>query len=354
MDLNCGCPIDDMTRRGIGARCSSGPSGSGGLLAAMATRCRSPVTVKIRLGWSDDTLNHLEVAKAAVEAGRAGDLRPRPDAQPAVSPERVLGRIGEVAAARPDPGHRERRHPVSAPAREFRARARCAGVMIARAALIKPWIFREIARDADEDPTPAERIALYARWVALAREHSGDDERGDAPDPRVRRLAPRFLVPPRAAPHGRKLPAMQEREERFEPRSEEEALLSRNDAAAHDGGRERLVAPERRRPQPPPPRSRAAIPEGGRPDGAEARPCSEGGAVSRGPRRTFLNSPAPAARRASARSCGPEARLVRMCRARDPVAEVDQDSRAAARATIDQSTNAVPSERFASAGSQAE
>src|SRR5262245_30614408 len=242
VDLNCGCPIDDMTRRGIGAALLQRPERIRRLLAAMVAAVKIPVSVKIRLGWSDDTLNHVDVAKAALEAGVQaifGHGRTRSQRYKRTA---SWERIGEVAAAVPIPvvGNGDILFPHHA--REFRATAKCAGVMIARAALIKPWIFREIANDADEDPTPQERLALYARYVELAREHFGRDERGDR---RVRE----FLVwhfgfwcrhVPRR-PDGT-YPAMQEREESFEPRSEEEALLSRNDVAAHAYWTDRLLA----------------------------------------------------------------------------------------------------------------
>jgi tRNA-dihydrouridine synthase 3 len=242
VDLNCGCPIDDMTRRGIGAALLRRPERIGRLLDAMAKAVGIPVTVKIRLGWSDDTLNHVEVARVAEAAGaRAVFVHGRTRNQ-RYRREASWERIGEAVAAVSVPviGNGDILFPHHA--KEFRKRAGCAGVMIARAALIKPWIFREIAKDADEDPSPADRIAICRRYVALAREHFGSDERGDR---RVREFVLWHLgfwcryVPRR--PDGT-YPAMQEREERFEPRSEEEALLSRNDPAALAYWTERLVS----------------------------------------------------------------------------------------------------------------
>jgi tRNA-dihydrouridine synthase 3 len=265
VDLNCGCPIDDMTRRGIGAALLQRPERIRRLLEAMSRAVKIPVTVKIRLGWSDDTLNHLEVAKMAQDAGaqaifvhgRTRNQRYRRDAS--------WEKIGEVAAAVSIPvvGNGDILFPHHA--REFRKKAGCAGVMIARAALIKPWVFREIATGADEDPTPAERIAIYARYVELAREHFGVGEKGD------RRLREFVLwhfgfwcrhVPRR--PDGT-YPAMQEREERFEPRSEEEALLSRNDPAALAYWTERMLSGDGASIPPPPDAAvvdRELIPEG--------------------------------------------------------------------------------------------
>src|SRR4029079_13915133 len=69
VDLNCGCPIDDMTRRGIGAALLERPERLRRLLEAMGRAVTIPATVKIRLGWSDDRLTPLEVARAAEGAG---------------------------------------------------------------------------------------------------------------------------------------------------------------------------------------------------------------------------------------------------------------------------------------------
>jgi tRNA-dihydrouridine synthase 3 len=266
VDLNCGCPIDDMTRRGIGAALLQRPERIRRLLGAMVAAVKIPVSVKIRLGWSDDTLNHLEVAKAAQEAGAQAIFVHGRTRNQRYKRNASWERIGEVAAAVPIPviGNGDILFPHHA--REFRARAGCAGVMIARAALIKPWIFREIARNADEDPSPAERLAIYSRYVDLAREHFGADERGTR---RIREfLVWHFGFWCRHVPRRQDgtYPAMQEREERFEPRSEEEALLSRNDAPAHEWWADRLLSPEAAQPSPPPPlpetADRELIPEG--------------------------------------------------------------------------------------------
>ncbi len=140
---------------------------------------RVPVTVKIRLGWNDEMRNHVDVARAAVDGGaqaifvhgRTRDARYRRAAD--------WDAIGEVVAAVPVPvvGNGDLLFPHEIDA--ARARAGCAGVMIARGALIKPWIFRE-ATEGYRDYTAEERLAIYRRYVALALEHWRDDERGRA------------------------------------------------------------------------------------------------------------------------------------------------------------------------------
>ena len=135
------------------------------------------MTVKIRLGWNDKSRNYLEVARAAVDAGaqavfvhgRTRDARYRHAAE--------WDAIAEVAASLPVPvvgnGDLLFGHEIAS----ARERAGCAGVMVARGALIKPWIFREAAEGYRELPAE-ERLAIYRRYVALALEHWGDDEHG--------------------------------------------------------------------------------------------------------------------------------------------------------------------------------
>ena len=50
--------------------------------------------------------------------------------------------------------------------------------MLARGALIKPWLFREVREGRTWLPTPEERLAVVWRLVELMRDHFGHDERG--------------------------------------------------------------------------------------------------------------------------------------------------------------------------------
>ena len=65
-------------------------------------------------------------------------------------------------------------------ARERRQRFGVASVMLARGALIKPWLFREIREGREWLPTPEERFAVVWRFVELLRDHFGEGERAHA------------------------------------------------------------------------------------------------------------------------------------------------------------------------------
>jgi tRNA-dihydrouridine synthase 3 len=67
-----------------------------------------------------------------------------------------------------------------------REQSQCAAVMIARGALIKPWIFKELDEANTWAPTPIERIAIYRRFAGYMKEHFRDDAIG-------RERAMRFL-----------------------------------------------------------------------------------------------------------------------------------------------------------------
>src|SRR6185436_15907880 len=70
VDLNLGCPIDHFTRMGLGAALGRQPSRVRKIVEAMKGAVTTvPITVKIRLGWNDESRNYLQQAKAAVDGG---------------------------------------------------------------------------------------------------------------------------------------------------------------------------------------------------------------------------------------------------------------------------------------------
>jgi tRNA-dihydrouridine synthase 3 len=244
IDVNLGCPIDYFTRKGLGAALARQPARVGRIVAAMVRDAAPvPITVKIRLGWNDETRNFREVAQAAVDAGasavfvhgRTRNARYRNAAE--------WDAIGELASTLPVPvvGNGDILFPRDVEA--ALARSGCAGVMAARGALIRPWIFRDMV-EGYRDVTDGERLALYRRYTELALEHWRDDERGRV---NVREFVAWHLG--FWCRHSNRRtdgtwPAMQEREPRREFGSPLEALLARQDEAAHAWIAERLVARE--------------------------------------------------------------------------------------------------------------
>ena len=255
IDLNLGCPIDHFTRKGLGAALARQPRRVARVVAAMRSAVRIPVSVKIRLGWNAESRNYLDLARAAVDAGasaitvhgRTREARYRHAAD--------WEAIAEVAASVPVPviGNGDLLWPHEI---EQRVRSsRCAGVMMARGVLIKPWIFREmngasttglpaVANRAETggpywDISADERVTIYRRYVELAREHwtQGRAELDDYGRQRLQEFL-RWHVGfwcryARRRADG-EWPTMQHREQMSNPRSSLEALLARTDDAALD------------------------------------------------------------------------------------------------------------------------
>jgi tRNA-dihydrouridine synthase 3 len=234
VDLNCGCPIDHFTRKGLGAALGRQPSRLRRIVEAMKTGVtRIPVSAKIRLGWNDEDRNYLEQTRAAVDGGadaifvhgRTRNARYRFAAD--------WDAIGEIAASVPVPvvGNGDLLFPADL---EAARRAGVTALMTARGALIKPWIFRE-AVEGYRKVDGEERVAIYRRYVTLAKAHWGDDAYGLA---RVRQFVRwhadfwHRYVPRRS---DGSFPTMQAREgEAAHTRTPLERLLARSDAAALD------------------------------------------------------------------------------------------------------------------------
>jgi tRNA-dihydrouridine synthase 3 len=260
VDVNLGCPIDHFTSKGMGTAMARQPRRIQRVVDAMKRAVvRVPITVKIRLGWNDRMRNHLEQARAAVDGGADGvfvhgrtrDARYRQAAD--------WDAIGEVVAAVQVPvvgnGDLLFPHEIGDAIR----RSGCAGVMVARGALIKPWLFRE--RSAGYwDISADERLGLYRRYVTLALEHWGDDDHG-----RARALD--FLVWHlgfwcRYAPRrvDGTWPSMQTREAEPPRRTPLEGLLARGDQAAHRWLAGLLIAQAEIDPQAAPPPDAEDVP----------------------------------------------------------------------------------------------
>lgn len=183
IDLNLGCPMPKVVKNGEGAALMREPLLVAELVVAVTTAVTVPVTVKMRSGWDETSLNAVEVARAAAQAGaRAVTVHGRTAVQrytgkaewestsrvaAALSPlgVPVIGN-GDVASAED--------------AARMLAATGCQGVMVGRAAMGHPWIFPRISaylRDGTRlaPPSPGERLAVARRHLNLAVPWQGEE-----------------------------------------------------------------------------------------------------------------------------------------------------------------------------------
>jgi nifR3 family TIM-barrel protein len=69
LDLNCGCPVDKVTKDGSGSGLLKNPELVGEIISNMVAAVKIPVTIKIRAGWDEESLNAAELTKIAEKAG---------------------------------------------------------------------------------------------------------------------------------------------------------------------------------------------------------------------------------------------------------------------------------------------
>lgn len=178
IDLNFGCPIDLVCRKGAGAAMLKRPARLADMVAAVRAVTDQPLSVKIRLGYTEEKMNCVKVAQLAEEAGAdAVTVHGRTRAQR----YRMSARydlIDEVAQTVSIPviGNGDLLTPWDLQRR--RSETSLNSFLVARGALIKPWIFKELADDRPWNPGVPERWAIMRRYVDLALEHFGEDDFG--------------------------------------------------------------------------------------------------------------------------------------------------------------------------------
>jgi tRNA-dihydrouridine synthase B len=181
IDLNCGCPVPKIVRSGSGSALMRKPELIRDIVAAMTAALGPggpPVTVKIRTGWDEGSLNYREAADAAAEGGaKAVTLHARTKAQ-GYSGKADWARIADLASRLSVPVFGSGDVSEPADAARMVAETGCAGVMIARGAMVDPFIFRR-SRAAmtglPVEPVPAsERVEAARRHLELSARFLGE------------------------------------------------------------------------------------------------------------------------------------------------------------------------------------
>lgn len=172
LDINFGCPVKKVVCKGAGAAVLKDLDAMVRLTKAVVSRTTLPVTVKTRLGWDDDSKNVEEVAERLQDVGiKALAIHGRTRAQlyKGEADWTLIGKVKNNPRIKiPIFGNGDIDSPQKAV--EYQNRYGVDGVMIGRAAIGYPWIFREIKhyRKTGEilpPPTLEERIAACRKHL---------------------------------------------------------------------------------------------------------------------------------------------------------------------------------------------
>jgi nifR3 family TIM-barrel protein len=179
IDVNAACPVNKVTARGEGASLLKDPRKLGELLRAVVAHAGIPVTVKIRTGWDESSVNAREVALHARDAGiQCLFIHGRTRAQ-GYSGKVDYRVIAEVKAALDIPVIASGDGLSPQLIKKMLDETGCDGVAVARGSLGNPWIFRdteEFLAHGTIPPRPGihEIAATMARHMDLCADYYGD------------------------------------------------------------------------------------------------------------------------------------------------------------------------------------
>lgn len=178
IDLNFGCPAPKITGNGEGSALMREPEQIGKIVSAVSKATLLPVTVKIRAGWDESSINAPEIAHICEDAGaKAIAVHPRTRMQQysGHSDWSVIANVKKRVSA-PVLGNGDIR--CGADAVNMIASTGCDGVIVGRGAMGNPWIFSEIRaafmRESFAPPDARARVQMALRHFDLETQLHGE------------------------------------------------------------------------------------------------------------------------------------------------------------------------------------
>ncbi len=183
IDINFGCPVNKVVSKNGGSSLLRNCPLLASVASGVARAVSIPVTAKMRIGWDSQSINAVEVAKTLEDCGiQAIAVHGRTKAQgySGLADWEVIAQVADAVTI-PVIGNGD--ITSSADVEVRRAQTNVRGIMIGRAAMTNPWVFREIRHDLSTGTRAApasleERFALMRRHcqMALARATRGELE----------------------------------------------------------------------------------------------------------------------------------------------------------------------------------
>lgn len=177
IDLNFGCPVPKVTRRGGGAALPYKRRLFENIVKASVDAAKPfgvPVTVKMRVGIDSDHHTYLDAAMAAANAGVAWVALHARTAEQMYDGEADWSKIAALV---------ERLEPTGVPVlgngdiwsgedgARMMAQTGCAGVVVGRGCLGRPWLFADLVRSLRGDSTKSEPSLAEVREIMIRHGH---------------------------------------------------------------------------------------------------------------------------------------------------------------------------------------
>ncbi|OPL16263.1 MAG: hypothetical protein AVO39_06195 [delta proteobacterium MLS_D] len=180
VDINMGCPVKKVIRNGAGAALMKDPARVAAIVSVVRRAVTCPLTVKLRSGWSEASINVVEIARIVQDCGvDAVTVHPRTAVRGfrGGADWRLTAQVKNVLSV-PVIGSGDIW--TAADIRRIRDVAGCDAVMVARGSLGNPWIFRDALREEESGlsaggPSPTEREETIRRHMHLALDLYGEN-----------------------------------------------------------------------------------------------------------------------------------------------------------------------------------
>lgn len=179
LDINMGCPVPKIVKNGEGSALMRNPALVHEIVSKVAKAIEKPVTVKIRKGFDDDSVNAVEIARIIEDAGAAAVAvhgRTREQYYSGKADWDIIRQVKEAVSI-PVIGNGD----VSSgeDAERMVSETRCDGIMVGRAVQGNPWIFQELIHYEETGeklarPSVTEVREMMLRHAKLQMECKGD------------------------------------------------------------------------------------------------------------------------------------------------------------------------------------
>lgn len=180
IDINMGCPAPKISSNGSGSALMKNPRLCGEIVKAVTAVTDTPVTVKIRKGWDDDSVNAVEVAKICESAGAVAITVHGRTRQQYYKPPVDYDIIKAVRESVSVPIIANGDIDSAEKAKEVMDITGCDLVMIGRATLGNPWIFSQINAYLENPnvkihtPDLEERLGVMIEHISKMVEYKGE------------------------------------------------------------------------------------------------------------------------------------------------------------------------------------
>ena len=170
IDINMGCPAPKIIKGGAGSKLMQNPELAERIIKAVSEAVDIPVTVKIRTGWDNESLNAVQMAEIAEKNGAAAITVHGRTKEQMYAPPVNIDMIKNVkqAVSIPVIGNGDIDDAFSA-ARMYEM-TNCDLVMVGRGALGKPWVFQQISAfmktgNLIPDPPVSQRMIIMLKHI---------------------------------------------------------------------------------------------------------------------------------------------------------------------------------------------